>query len=120
MRKKASMLRFLRTSLNARDYWRFCRHTLFYVGKIRRPIKTQLWYIDRSHKRVTLNYKEIAMALENHVESLKKKHARIDQMLREEEGRPGADALVLHRLKSQKLSLKDEIERLLHGQRIAA
>ncbi len=60
------------------------------------------------------------MALENHIESLKKKHARIDQMLREEETRLGADDLVLHKLKSQKLVLKDEIERLLHGHRIAA
>jgi hypothetical protein len=60
------------------------------------------------------------MAFENHIESLKKKHARLDQMLREEEARPGADDMVLHRLKLQKLSLKDEIQSLLHGQRIAA
>ncbi len=60
------------------------------------------------------------MALDNHIESLKKKHARIDQMLHEEEARPGADITVLHRLKSQKLGLKDEIERLLHGHRVAA
>jgi hypothetical protein len=60
------------------------------------------------------------MALEKHIESLKRKHARIDQMLREEEIRPGADHAVIHRLKSQKLGLKDEIERLLHGHRIAA
>ncbi len=60
------------------------------------------------------------MAFQNHIEALKKKHARLDQMLREEEGRPAADDLVLHRLKLQKLNLKDEIERLLHGERIAA
>ena len=60
------------------------------------------------------------MALDNYIESLKKKHARIDQMLREEEIRPGADVVVLHRLKSQKLGLKDQIERLLHGHRVAA
>ncbi len=60
------------------------------------------------------------MALENHIDSLKKRHARLDQMIREEEAHPGADDLNLHRLKSQKLSLKDEIERLLHGQRVAA
>ncbi|MGB9152174.1 MAG: DUF465 domain-containing protein [Alphaproteobacteria bacterium] len=60
------------------------------------------------------------MALDSHIESLKKKHARIDQMLRDEESRPGADDLVLHRLKTQKLGLKDEIERLLHGHRLAA
>ena len=60
------------------------------------------------------------MAFENHIESLRKKHAHLDRMLREEEARPGSDDLVLHRLKLQKLSLKDEIERLLHGERVAA
>ncbi len=60
------------------------------------------------------------MALTSHIESLKKKHARIDQMLREEETHPGSDDLVIHRLKAQKLGVKDEIERLLHGQQIAA
>ena len=60
------------------------------------------------------------MALEQHITSLKLKHARIDQMLRAEEARPGSDDLVLHRLKAQKLVLKDEIERLLHGHRVAA
>ncbi len=60
------------------------------------------------------------MALVNHIESLKMKHARIDQMLREEEAHPGADDLVIHRLKTQKLGVKDEIERLLHSQQIAA
>jgi hypothetical protein len=60
------------------------------------------------------------MALENHIESLKHKHARIDQKLREEEAHIGADDLVVQRLKSEKLRVKDEIEMLLHGQRIAA
>jgi hypothetical protein len=60
------------------------------------------------------------MALENRIDSLKQRHARIDQMLREEEARLGADDLVIHRLKAQKLGVKDEIERLLHGQRVAA
>ncbi len=60
------------------------------------------------------------MAFENHIESLKKKHARLDRMLHEEETRPSADDLVLHRLKLEKLKLKDEIERLLHDQRVAA
>ena len=60
------------------------------------------------------------MALDSRIDSLKQKHARIDQILHEEESRPGADDLVLHRLKAQKLGLKDEIERLLHGHRLAA
>ena len=60
------------------------------------------------------------MALENRIESLKQKHARLDQMLHQEEARVGADDGVIHHLKLQKLDVKDEIERLLHGHRIAA
>ena len=60
------------------------------------------------------------MALENRIESLKKKHADIDRQLREESIRAGADPLVLNRLKSLKLGLKDEIERLLQDGRAAA
>jgi hypothetical protein len=56
------------------------------------------------------------MAFKNHIESLKKKHAHLDQMLQEEEARPSSDDLVLHQLKLQKLSLKDEIERLIQGE----
>ncbi len=60
------------------------------------------------------------MALERHIEALKQKHARLDQMLRQEELRVGADSVELNRLKAMKLGVKDEIERLIHGQRAAA
>ncbi len=60
------------------------------------------------------------MALENRIEALRKKHADIDQILAEENARIAADNVFLHRLKSQKLSLKDEIERLLHDEQQAA
>ena len=60
------------------------------------------------------------MALASHIEFLKTKHARLDRLVREEESRPSADDLVLHRLKTEKLNLKDEIERLLNGERVAA
>ena len=60
------------------------------------------------------------MALEKRIESLKQQHARLDQMLRREETHPGADEMVIHRLKAQKLGLKDESERLLHSSRSAA
>lgn len=60
------------------------------------------------------------MALENRIEALKKKHADIDQQLREKSLGMGEDHLVLSRLKSLKLSVKDEIERLVHDQSVAA
>jgi hypothetical protein len=60
------------------------------------------------------------MALEHRIESLKKRHADIDQKLRKEEFRLGANQIDLNRLKSLKLSLKDEIERLLQGERVTA
>ncbi len=60
------------------------------------------------------------MALENRIEALRKKHAEIDQHLHEEALRAGADHLALHHLKSLKLSLKDEIERLSQDRRAVA
>jgi hypothetical protein len=60
------------------------------------------------------------MALESRIESLRKKHAFYDQRIHQEEARVGADDLVIQRWKYEKLKLKDEIEQLLHGQRIAA
>ncbi len=58
------------------------------------------------------------MALEQRIESLKKKHAYIDQQLREEG--VGADPALLTHLKAMKLNLKDEIERLMQGQTATA
>jgi len=60
------------------------------------------------------------MALENRIDSLKKQHSRLDQMLRAEEAHPGTDDIVIHRLKAQKLALKDQIEQLLHTTQVAA
>lgn len=60
------------------------------------------------------------MALEKHIESLKRQHARLDMMLRAEEASPGADRAAVLRLKSEKLAIKDKIEQLLHGERVAA
>jgi hypothetical protein len=60
------------------------------------------------------------MALENHIEALRKKHANIDQQLREEALRVGTDSLAISRLKALKLNVKDEIERLLQERRVVA
>jgi len=60
------------------------------------------------------------MALQQRIESLKKRHADIDLKLSMEESRPAPDHVFLHQLKCQKLNLKDELNRLLHGQSEAA
>jgi hypothetical protein len=60
------------------------------------------------------------MALENRLEALKKKHADIDQQILEEVRGVSTDQLVITHLKSLKLSIKDEIERLSPKQRAVA
>jgi len=60
------------------------------------------------------------MALENHIEFLKQKHARLDRKVHEEEAHWGADDLRLRQQKVEKLRLRDQIEQLLHDARIAA
>lgn len=60
------------------------------------------------------------MALEQRIESLKKRHAHVDLILREEEARPAPDISKLHSLKREKLHLKDEMLRLMNGQQQAA
>ena len=52
------------------------------------------------------------MALEHRIESLQKRHAHIQSQLEFEEARPSPDAALIQQLKREKLSLKDEIERL--------
>ncbi len=60
------------------------------------------------------------MALEQRIESLQKRHAYIDTVLHEEENRPAPDIVRLHELKRQKLSVKDELARILYGHEVAA
>lgn len=45
----------------------------------------------------------------NHLSALKSKHAKIEMQLEQEEGRPMPDSDAVHRLKKQKLQLKDAI-----------
>ncbi len=52
------------------------------------------------------------MALHEHVDSLRTKHARLEQMIDEELHRPLPDQAALSRLKKEKLRIKEEIERL--------
>ena len=52
------------------------------------------------------------MAVIQHIESLKAKHADLDRQIAQETQRPIPDPTTLHGLKKEKLKLKDEIIRL--------
>jgi hypothetical protein len=60
------------------------------------------------------------MALEQRIESLRKRHADIDHIVHEEEIRPAPDIVKLHELKRTKLHLKDELSRLTSQEEAAA
>ncbi|MGD9885188.1 MAG: YdcH family protein, partial [Reyranella sp.] len=53
------------------------------------------------------------MATTEHVDSLKAKHADLDRLIAEEEGRPHPDDARITELKRQKLRIKDEIVQLI-------
>lgn len=55
------------------------------------------------------------MSMHEHVDSLRSKHARLEQLIDEELHRPLPDQVTVSRLKKEKLRIKDEIERLEHG-----
>jgi hypothetical protein len=52
------------------------------------------------------------MALAAHIAELAEKHKLLERKIEEEVGRPGSDDLEIHRMKVEKLKLKDEIARL--------
>lgn len=52
------------------------------------------------------------MTVESHLAELERRHLAIDTRISDEERRPAQDGLEIAALKRQKLSLKDEIERL--------
>jgi hypothetical protein len=56
------------------------------------------------------------MALDAHLVELSEKHRALDRKIEEEQARPTADPLKITEWKRQKLRLKDEMERLKHGQ----
>ena len=55
------------------------------------------------------------MALAAHIAELAEKHKLLERKIEEEVGRPGSDDLEIHRMKLEKLKLKDEIARLERG-----
>ncbi|MGE0109947.1 MAG: DUF465 domain-containing protein [Bdellovibrionales bacterium] len=52
------------------------------------------------------------MAIAQRIESLKQRHAEVEELLHEEETRPAKDEATISKLKKEKLTLKDEITRL--------
>ncbi|MEO0385693.1 MAG: DUF465 domain-containing protein [Pseudomonadota bacterium] len=52
------------------------------------------------------------MTVESHLAELERRHLAIDSKISDEERRPAKDGLEIATLKRQKLSLKDEMERL--------
>lgn len=60
------------------------------------------------------------MPLSARIESLKKRHTDIELQLHTEESRPAQDEVKISKLKRDKLSLKDEIAKLLEEQDKAA
>ncbi len=59
------------------------------------------------------------MALEQRIQSLRKRKAELDLQIHDETVRPSPDTIRLHRLKSEKLCMKDELSRLEHMQEAA-
>jgi hypothetical protein len=51
------------------------------------------------------------MALEHHLESLRKRHAQIEEILKQEESRPSPDSALIQQLKREKLLLRDEMSK---------
>ena len=52
------------------------------------------------------------MSLQEHVESLRAKHALLEEQIDEEQHRPMPDPMTLAQLKKAKLRLKEEIEKI--------
>ncbi len=55
------------------------------------------------------------MSLESRIESLKGRHANLETRITDEDNRPRPNSEALHRLKLEKLRLKEEMERLQRG-----
>ncbi|MEE9139630.1 MAG: YdcH family protein [Alphaproteobacteria bacterium] len=52
------------------------------------------------------------MTVQDHIASLKARHAELEQAIETENSRPLPDELLLHDLKRQKLRIKDEIAQI--------
>jgi hypothetical protein len=54
------------------------------------------------------------MSLIKRIETLRKRHSEIDQVLQDEQQRPLPDIIRVHQFKREKLLIKDEILKLSH------
>ena len=52
------------------------------------------------------------MALAAHIAELAEKHRLLERKIEEEVARPGSDDIEIHRMKLEKLKIKDQIARL--------
>ncbi|HYD31398.1 MAG TPA: DUF465 domain-containing protein [Azospirillaceae bacterium] len=55
------------------------------------------------------------MAVEDRIESLRRKHHDLDEALHKEYARPYPDDNTLSKIKREKLRLKEEMDRLAHA-----
>ncbi|MGD9511237.1 MAG: YdcH family protein [Geminicoccaceae bacterium] len=55
------------------------------------------------------------MSVQEHVDSLRNKHAHLEHLIDEELHRPMPDQSTVVRMKKEKLRIKEEIERLRHA-----
>jgi hypothetical protein len=55
------------------------------------------------------------MAMDDRIESLKSKHAELEQLITQENARPHPDDGLISDLKKQKLRIKDELAKLAHA-----
>ncbi len=59
------------------------------------------------------------MSHEGRIDSLKSRHAAIDAQVEAEKIRPKPDETLLHKLKIEKLHVKEELEKLRNGTQAA-
>jgi hypothetical protein len=60
------------------------------------------------------------MSVQEHVDSLRHKHAHLEHLIDEELHRPLPDQTALARMKKEKLRIKEEIERLRQPRSVGA
>jgi hypothetical protein len=60
------------------------------------------------------------MPVQEHVDSLRSKHAHLEHLIDQEVHRPLPDQVALARMKKEKLRIKEEIERLRHPREVGS